>query len=202
MVTVKQEIRRTETRNRIIEAAALCFAETGYDRTSVARICQEAGVSKGAFYHHFTSKHQLFLVLIDQWLEGLDEALGALSVQAGDAPGQLLAMTKIIGQIIELPHQQLLIYLEFLNRAFRNPQVMESTTSPFRRYRRQLAGIIEDGIEERAFQPVNSDAAATIVIALAIGLLIQGFLDPDSSDWSQVSQQGMELLLSGLEEKS
>ena len=198
----KQELRRTETRNRILEAAALCFAESGYDGTGVARICETAGVSKGAFYHHFSSKQELFLELIDQWLQGLDEALGALGDRAADPASQLLAMTRIIGQIIQLPSQQLLIYLEFLNRAFHDPQVFQVTTLPFHRYRQQIAGIIEDGIAEGTFKSTDGDTAATIVIALAIGLLIQGFLDPAAADWEQVSQEGMELLLTGMREKS
>jgi AcrR family transcriptional regulator len=198
----KQEMRRTETRNRIIEAAALCFAESGYDGTAVARICETAGVSKGAFYHHFSSKQQLFIVLIDQWLEDLDQHLVALGGQVDDPAGQLLAMTRVIGQIIQLPNQQLLIYLEFLNRAFHDPQVLQATTRPFHRYRQQIAGIIETGIEDGTFKTASGDSAASIVIALAIGLLIQGFLDPTAADWEQVSQEGMELLLTGMRGKS
>ncbi len=198
----KQEQRRRETRNRILEAAALCFAESGYDGTGVARICEMAGVSKGSFYYHFSSKQELFLELIDQWLEGLDEALADLGGQAGDPASQLLAMTRIIGQIIQLPNPQVLIYLEFLNRAFHDPQVMQAATQPFQRYRQQIAGIIKNGMAEGSIKSVDGDSAATIVIALAIGLLIQGFLDPAAADWEQVSQEGMELLLTGTRDKS
>ncbi len=198
----KQEMRRTETRNRILEAAALCFAESGYDGTAVATICETAGVSKGAFYHHFSSKQQLFIELIDQWLEGLDQHLVALGGQADDPAGQLLAMTRVIGQIIQLPNQQLMIYLEFLNRAFHDTQVLQATTRPFHRYRQQIASIFETGVADGSFRSLNGDSAATIVIALAIGLLIQGFLDPAAADWEQVSQEGMEILLKGLRDKS
>jgi AcrR family transcriptional regulator len=198
----KQEMRRTETRNRIIEAAALCFAESGYDGTAVARICETAGVSKGAFYHHFSSKHQLFIVLIDQWLEGLDQHLGALGAQEDDPVGQLLAMTRVIGQIIQLPNQQLMIYLEFLNRALHDPQVLQATTRPFHRYRRVIATVFENGVADGSFRSLNSDSAATIVISLAIGLLIQGFLDPAAADWEQISQEGMKILLDGLRDKT
>lgn len=198
----KHEIKRAETRKRIIDAAALCFADTGYDGTAVAKICETAGVSKGAFYHHFASKQALFLVMIEQWLESLDDALAGMSLQADDAAGQLLSMSSVIGQIVQLPRQQLLMYLEFLNRAFHDPQVLEATTNPFRRYRRQIADVIERGSRDGDFSPSTGDSAATIVIALAIGLLIQGFLDPESANWEEVSQQGMELLLTGMREKS
>ena len=186
----------------MIEAAALCFAESGYDGTAVATICETAGVSKGAFYHHFSSKQVLFIVLIDQWLEGLDQNLSVLGDQADDPAGQLLAMSRVIGQIIQLPNQQLMIYLEFLNRAFHDPQAMQATTKPFHRYRRQITSIFETGVADGSFRSLNGGSAATIVIALAIGLLIQGFLDPAAADWEQVSQEGMEILLKGMKDKS
>ena len=48
--------RGEETHNRILDAALEAFARKGYDDTSVAEICQLAGVTKGGFYHHFPSK--------------------------------------------------------------------------------------------------------------------------------------------------
>ena len=48
--------RGEETRSRILDAAQGCFVQHGYDATGVAEICRSAGLSKGAFYHHFPSK--------------------------------------------------------------------------------------------------------------------------------------------------
>jgi len=48
--------RSEETRARILDAAIRRFAIAGYDAASVEDICTEAGVSKGAFYHHFPTK--------------------------------------------------------------------------------------------------------------------------------------------------
>ena len=56
--------RSEETRTHILKAALDLFSKNGYDATSVANICQAAGVSKGAFYHHFASKHSVFQALL------------------------------------------------------------------------------------------------------------------------------------------
>ena len=48
------------TRQHIVEIAFSRFAKAGYADTSVEAILSEAGISKGAFYHHFKSKEQLF----------------------------------------------------------------------------------------------------------------------------------------------
>jgi AcrR family transcriptional regulator len=51
----------TETRERLLRAAAEVFAERGYDGTRVADIAAAAGVSNGAMYAHFASKAELMV---------------------------------------------------------------------------------------------------------------------------------------------
>ena len=55
--------RSEETRNAIIEAAETLFTQQGYTAAGVAEICEAAGVSKGAFYHHFETKQAVFLAV-------------------------------------------------------------------------------------------------------------------------------------------
>ncbi|HRQ22849.1 MAG TPA: helix-turn-helix domain-containing protein, partial [Anaerolineales bacterium] len=69
--------RSEETRSRIIESAIKLFSARGFNAASVDDICKEAGISKGAFYHHFESKQALFLALLDGWLEIIDNAIEA-----------------------------------------------------------------------------------------------------------------------------
>jgi AcrR family transcriptional regulator len=51
----------TETRQRLLRAAADAFAAQGYDGTRVADIAASAGVSNGALYAHFGSKAELLV---------------------------------------------------------------------------------------------------------------------------------------------
>ena len=65
---MNQEKRRIKTKNSILRAAVECFAEYGFEATDVNKICKKVGLTKGAFYHHFTSKQDLFLELLDGWI--------------------------------------------------------------------------------------------------------------------------------------
>ena len=190
--------RAEETHRRILAAAAKCFAESGYDGTGVARICQEAGVSKGAFYHHFSSKQAVFLELLARWMGEMDRQLDMLGSEAADATDRLLSMTGILGTILSEANVGLPIYLEFWTMSARDPEVWQQTIEPYRRYRDFFAGIVADGVAEGTFQKVDPQAAAGSIVALAVGLLVQGLLDPDGADWEQTSQEGMKLLLNGL----
>jgi AcrR family transcriptional regulator len=193
-----QQQRAEETHKRILEAATRCFGESGYDATGVAKICQEAGVSKGAFYHHFSSKQALFLELLAQWMDEMDRQLEILGGEAADASDRLLSMTGIVGAILSEANVRLPMYLEFWTRSARDPAVWQRTIEPYRRYRNFFAGIVTAGVSEGTFQKVNPQAAASAIVALAVGLLVQGLLDPDGADWEQASREGMELLLNGL----
>ena len=54
---------RENTRARLLEAAALVFAEAGLDGATVEAVCERAGFTRGAFYSNFESKDELFLEL-------------------------------------------------------------------------------------------------------------------------------------------
>ncbi len=64
---------------RIVDAAAELFLRDGYAATSVEAIANAAGVSKRTFYARFPDKAAVFLAvvsrLIDEWLQGFDEAV-------------------------------------------------------------------------------------------------------------------------------
>src|SRR5512134_3890312 len=60
--------RAERTRQRILDAAAQCFAASGFSRTTVEAIAAGAGVSKALVYHHFRAKEAIFEELLERTL--------------------------------------------------------------------------------------------------------------------------------------
>jgi AcrR family transcriptional regulator len=60
--------RAERTRQRILDAAAQCFAASGFSRTTVEQIATGAGVSKALVYHHFRAKEAIFEELLERTL--------------------------------------------------------------------------------------------------------------------------------------
>lgn len=55
-----------ETRTKLIEVARRAFAKYGYADTSMDKLTAEAGLTRGALYHHFGDKRGLFAAVVDQ----------------------------------------------------------------------------------------------------------------------------------------
>lgn len=58
---------REDARTRLLDAALEAFREHGYAATTVDDLCRAAGVTKGAFFHHFQSKEAAALAAIEHW---------------------------------------------------------------------------------------------------------------------------------------
>jgi AcrR family transcriptional regulator len=83
---------RTARRDEIIEAALRCFAAKGYQRTSMADIIDESGLSAGAIYGHFTGKKVLFAAVAARVLDARTGELEARRAEGGPlTPGQVIA---------------------------------------------------------------------------------------------------------------
>ena len=190
--------RSEETRNKIIEAANQLFSKTGYDATGVAEICQAAGVSKGAFYHHFPTKQAVFMEILNSYLNGLDTGFNLMRQEIHDVPQVILQMAEMVGSIFQTADIHLPIFLEFWTQANHDPQVWEATIAPYHRYKSYFAEMIQEGIHEGSLQPVDAQLAARVLVSLAVGMLMQSLFDPQGTNWQSEARQSMELLMNGI----
>jgi TetR/AcrR family transcriptional regulator, transcriptional repressor for nem operon len=60
---------RGEARQRLLNAAMDLIRRQGFAATSVDDLCAAAGVTKGAFFHHFSSKEALGVAMVQHWTE-------------------------------------------------------------------------------------------------------------------------------------
>jgi AcrR family transcriptional regulator len=83
-----REERKSQTRDRVLEAAQDLFLRQGFHATSLEQIAAEAGFTKGAVFSNFESKADLFLALIDlrtpQRTAAMDRALARRGRTVGE----------------------------------------------------------------------------------------------------------------------
>lgn len=88
--TNRKTAQSEETRRELIAAARSLFAERGYADTPLEDIVQQAGVTRGAVYHHFRDKEDLFREVHDQVHAEMDERVVAAVMAAPDPWRSLL----------------------------------------------------------------------------------------------------------------
>lgn len=194
--------RSEETRSNILDASIHLFAAQGFERTTVSEICSEAGVSKGAFFHHFPTKQDVFMQVLENWLAALDAQLKSMIDTSSTVSDGLLQMASLTKVIFNQSNGQLGMFLEFWEQARHDPDVWKATIEPYRRYTRLFATYLRRGIKEGSIREVDPDVAARMIVSMAVGFLLQNLMDPTATDWENAVVESMQVLLKGLKKEN
>ncbi len=104
---------RTEaTRLALIEAARRLFVEKGYAETATPDIVAEAGVTRGALYHHFEDKKALFRATLEREAEAVAAHIETASRPAASPREALLAGASAYFDAMATPGRTRLLLLE------------------------------------------------------------------------------------------
>lgn len=151
----------------ILDCARQLFAEQGYDATSVSHVIAAVGISKGAFYHHFASKEDLLEGLAARYAEESARAAGEELEDASlDGFARLTAFLGGMRRRKVESATELRATFEPIFRAenvllyHRTQAAVVAVVQPI------LAGIIADGVAERAFDTPDPEGAAEVILHL------------------------------------
>lgn len=89
-----------DSRDKLLDAALHVIRQKGYDATTVDDICAEAGLTKGAFFHHFASKEELGLAAADHFAQMAAGLFAAAPFRSLEDPRErLLAYVDLRAQL-------------------------------------------------------------------------------------------------------
>jgi AcrR family transcriptional regulator len=157
---------RSPTRQRLAEAAVRRFYREGFRNVGLDQVLADVGISKTAFYKHFTCKEDLVLAALEiknQWLQ--DTFREMVRERGGtSAVGQLRALLDVVDQIINTDEYQGCI---FVNVALEFP--LQHDPAHVAAARHKLA--IEDIVHELA---AHAGAADPRAMAREFCLILEG----------------------------
>ncbi|WP_343714506.1 TetR/AcrR family transcriptional regulator [Inquilinus sp.] len=169
--------RREEKRRRILEAADGCFARRGFHATSMAEICEAAGMSAGNLYRYFPSKEAMIAALVDSERE----ETAALFRQVEDSDDPLAAIIALLERFLTLAtdaagHR---LWLEILSEGARNPQIQAVLDRSDAEVRPALAHLVGRAAAIGQADPaLDPDQAAVWLLMLIDGFSARVATDP------------------------
>src|SRR5580693_10458797 len=93
--------RKAERPQEILDAAFAEFSRNGYATTTLERIAERAGVTKGTIYVYFENKEQLFISMVQEFTKGADETVQEMyETHEGSTADLLRAQFSFIYQYI------------------------------------------------------------------------------------------------------
>ncbi|ROL79159.1 TetR family transcriptional regulator [Pseudomonas protegens] len=182
-----------QTRARLIASARQAFARLGYAKTSMDDLTAEAGLTRGALYHHFGDKQGLLEAVVEQIDSEMDERLEAISAAACD-PWQGFA-------------QRCRAYLEMAQEAEIRRIVLQDARAVLGQRQpaeehcidslsRRLQALVEAGL----ITPAPSQALARLINGSLVDAALWIAAAEQPGQRLQQALQALELLLRGLQQ--
>lgn len=167
----------TDPKTRLLDTAEHLILEHGFAGTSLAMIVDEAGVTKGSFFHHFDSKDDLGRELIERFAEidrqFLEETMASAETLSRDPLQQLLIFIGLLAQEFETGHNPLKGCL-FASYVYQQGIFDRDTLSipqrAFQRWRRTVAAKLDEVTKQYSPTiPVDVDSLADSISVVTEG---------------------------------
>jgi AcrR family transcriptional regulator len=165
------------SRERILSTAIALFSERGYAGTSVAEVCERAGVVKTAVYWHFESKEGLLEAALERVAGEWISEIRASVDQAGGIDARLdRFVAGLRWLVLERGEALALILGMILERA----EIDATRRESLRRILAQAREAIVDGVRQALSRPLDDlDLVADVALSLLMGVVLSHRLERD-----------------------
>ena len=184
-------------KNQILDAALQVFVKKGYSETRMDDIVHGSGMSKGAIYHHYDSKRDLFLELIDFWEAYCFPDILDKKYKNKTASGTLREIVKDIIKTFKQKKYVFLAELEIWSLANHDEGVRNKTRSLYTNLLKLFSNIIADGIEKGEFKNINIHIASLSIMTSLQGVIWFSIFEKSNLSAEEYLTEVMEFIIIG-----
>ena len=185
-------------KNKILDAALQIFVKKGYAETRMDDIVKDSGVSKGAIYHYYSSKKDLFLDLINFWEEFYFPNILDKKYRNKKASGKLREIAKDVIITFKDKKHVFLAELEIWSLANHDEAVRSRTKKLYTDLIKLFSSIIKEGIENKEFKKLNVNIAALSIMTSLQGVIWFSIFEESKLSAEEYLTEVMEFIIIGL----
>jgi TetR/AcrR family transcriptional regulator len=120
-----------DTRDRVLQVAQALFAERGYRGTSLRDIAKRIGIKAPSLLHHFPSKQQLYIAVLDRMFQSIEDAANAIAWAKENRQERMRqAIADAIDFMVARPDFVRLLWMEMADESGVGRQVLKRRLPP------------------------------------------------------------------------
>lgn len=195
-----------QTRRLLLETALKVFSRQGYAATTLDDIAREAAVTRGAIYHHFGGKAELYAAVLKEHQAPAGAQIGA--ALAADMPPLARLRELMIHSLSRFEedagYRATMELILFRSEALPElpPELgagLADKTRGQAELRQQLAALLAEAVERGEARPdLDTEAAALTIVALLNGLALTWLLDQRAFSIAALAPRVVDTYLRGI----
>ena len=193
---------KENSKNQILKAALKIFVVNGYSNTKMDDIADEAGFSKGAVYHHFSSKDDLFFSLIDYWETSFLPKFYSNNYSNVSLVKVLKELASEVASNFKNKKYLFLAELEIWALSNRDSKVRERTKKLYNKMLSHLENIFTNAINDGEYKNIDPGMAAMAVMTSMQGVIWFSNFDHKNFTAEEYVNEVMNFIINGLKKTS
>lgn len=155
----------TSLREKILLTAKSLFIQQGYHGLAMRQISEAVGVSKAALYYHFKDKEELFLAILDIYLNEIESAIDDIQSKRLSSSEQLRMFVEYI--LSQPAEQRAVMRLGSQEMAQLSASSRKSFGKVYReKFIGKLIAIFQAGIESGELKSLNAEVATWALLGI------------------------------------
>ena len=188
---------KDKSKKIILDAALSLFVKNGYSQTSMDDIVNLSGLSKGAIYHHYSSKKVLFLSLIDYWETFYFKDILNKNISDCNPDDLLREISQNVVIAFKSKKNIFLAELEFWSLSNYDNDVRERIKLLYVKLLKLFKGIVRKGINDKLYKNLNVDVAALSIMTSLQGVIWFSIFEESTISAEQYLNDVIEFIIFG-----
>ena len=194
MVLDKQK----DTKKKILDSAFNVFVSNGYNDTTMSHIVKESGLSKGAIYHYYNSKKELFASLIDHWEIFSFPDFYSKDNKNESAEDTLRRFADTVYDVFCDKPDVFLAEIEFWALANKDKEINEMSKVLYDKILTLFELVLNKGIRNNEFKSIDTEIIAMELLSVFQGINWFCLFGGDKDIVKKYLKQSIEVILKGI----